>query len=60
MAGLNGCSQTAKVTVVDGSGFVKNDPDREASVWLINHKLPLYKRIIGNDKTCMMQAGCQK
>lgn len=58
--GLPGCSQTAKVTVNDGAGFVLNDPDRESAVWLINHNLPLYKRISGNDEFCMKQPGCRK
>lgn len=60
MQASSGCSQTAKVTVNDGAGYVLNNPDRPSATWLINNNLPLYKRISGNDKICMKQPGCKK
>ena len=57
---LSGCSKTAEVSVVDGSGFAYVPFKRESKAYLINNDLEAWKAAKGNNEVCMTQPGCRK
>lgn len=57
---LSGCSRTAPVSDVSGSGFVLEKPNAWSRENVPKHDPDFAAQVVTNRETCLKLAGCQK